>query len=83
MWTIYAMFAPYLGKRRRAKFSEILALEQAPKRNSPGATHCAKGHAYSGHNLIVRKDGKRRCRQCQRDWNRAKTAKRRAARESS
>lgn len=29
-------------------------------------THCPQGHEYSGDNLIVRKDGKRRCRECDR-----------------
>ncbi len=27
-------------------------------------THCPKGHPYEGENLIVGKDGKRRCRAC-------------------
>lgn len=27
-------------------------------------THCPQGHAYEGDNLIVRSDGKRRCRSC-------------------
>ena len=29
-------------------------------------THCPKGHAYEGDNLIVWTDGKRRCRECER-----------------
>ena len=29
-------------------------------------THCPQGHPYEGDNLIVRADGKRRCRACDR-----------------
>ncbi len=29
-------------------------------------THCPKGHPYEGDNLIVGKDGKRKCRECDR-----------------
>lgn len=29
-------------------------------------THCPQGHPYAGDNLIRRKDGKRRCRECDR-----------------
>lgn len=35
------------------------------------ATHCIHGHELSGWNLIVRADGRRRCRQCGIDRNRA------------
>ena len=34
-------------------------------------TRCPKGHPYEGDNLIVRKDGKRRCRECDRERKRA------------
>lgn len=30
----------------------------------PQRAYCSKGHAMSGHNVIVRKDGKRNCRTC-------------------
>jgi hypothetical protein len=43
----------------------------APGARSPSAvnarkTHCPKGHPYSGENLYVQRDGRRRCRECQR-----------------
>lgn len=31
-----------------------------------GRTHCPNGHPYDGDNLIIRSDGKRRCRTCDR-----------------
>ena len=34
-------------------------------------TECPKGHPYEGDNLIVRADGKRRCRECDRLRKRA------------
>jgi hypothetical protein len=33
-------------------------------------THCAEGHALSGANLIIRKNGQRRCRECNNRWHR-------------
>lgn len=33
-------------------------------------THCPKGHPYAGDNLAMRKDGKRSCRACEREWTR-------------
>jgi len=33
-------------------------------------THCPKGHPYSGDNVIWRKEGKRRCKACQKEWQR-------------
>jgi hypothetical protein len=33
-------------------------------------THCPKGHEYEGGNLILRADGKRRCRECDRERKR-------------
>lgn len=46
-------------------------------------THCSKGHPFSGENLVIRKsrwgDGRRSCRQCERDngrdWMRKHRAK--------
>ena len=29
-----------------------------------GKTHCVHGHALSGYNLVIQKDGKRNCREC-------------------
>jgi hypothetical protein len=37
-------------------------------------THCPKGHAYDGDNLIVWTDGKRRCRECERTRKQSKPA---------
>ncbi len=31
-------------------------------------THCSNGHPFSGQNLIVRPNGKRRCRICVNQW---------------
>jgi len=33
-------------------------------------THCPKNHPYEGDNLIVSKDGKRKCRECDRERKR-------------
>jgi hypothetical protein len=33
-------------------------------------THCPKNHPYEGENLIVSKDGKRKCRECDRERKR-------------
>lgn len=40
-------------------------------------THCPKGHAYEGHNLIVRKSGSRACRACGLDAARRYQARKR------
>jgi hypothetical protein len=34
------------------------------------ATHCAQGHPFSGENLVVCADGKRRCRTCRQKRDR-------------
>lgn len=41
-------------------------------------THCPKGHPYSGHNLLLKKDGKRNCRACGNERNMANYYKRKA-----
>jgi|SRR3972149_2925249 len=33
--------------------------------NQTSKTHCRQGHPYTGHNLVVRKNGNRLCRTCQ------------------
>lgn len=43
------------------------------------ATHCPKGHAYSGANLVIKKDGCRRCRECHRLSSNASHHRRKAA----
>ncbi len=42
-------------------------------------THCDAGHPYDGDNLIYRKDGGRRCRQCKRDAGRSFMRRKRSA----
>lgn len=46
-------------------------LRQRHAKRAKGA--CPKGHPYSGDNLIVRGDGKRRCRECDRSRKRRPT----------
>jgi len=41
------------------------------RHRSQKATHCPKGHAYSGENLYVKRDGTRDCRACQKVRNAA------------
>lgn len=36
-----------------------------PSRRNRLKTHCASGHAYAGDNLVITKEGWRRCRTCQ------------------
>lgn len=48
--------------------------------NSPSAeqarwTHCRNGHALTGDNLSVSKNGKRRCVACNRKWHRQRREK--------
>lgn len=40
-------------------------------------THCSAGHAYSGDNLRLTKDGRRACRTCERGYSAASRARRR------
>lgn len=48
------------------------------RRAAAAITHCPQGHAYEGHNLIVRR-GKRECRACVYARNRLARQRRRAA----
>jgi len=41
-------------------------------------THCQAGHEFTHDNTIVKKSGRRQCRQCTRKWGAAYDAKRRA-----
>jgi hypothetical protein len=45
-----------------------LAVKAKASRND---THCTSGHPLSGANLLKASDGRRRCRQCRRDRERA------------
>jgi hypothetical protein len=42
----------------------------AQNHHARNRTECPKGHPYEGDNLIVGSDGKRRCRECDRDRKR-------------
>ena len=44
------------------------------------ATHCPKGHPYSGDNLVMAKSGQRTCRECGRAASREYQRRRRAER---
>lgn len=43
-------------------------------------THCPKGHPYSGENLSLRFDGRRRCKECKREEYHRLTPEARSAR---
>jgi hypothetical protein len=45
--------------------TNVLRGETITARNA-AKTHCNHGHSLSGENLFVRKDGRRRCRACER-----------------
>jgi len=61
---------------RRGRAFEVIR-ERAANR-----THCPKGHEFSGENVVVRRDGKRYCRECKRAsaraWYQANSEKGRA-----
>lgn len=44
-------------------------------------THCAKGHPFSGDNLLAQ-PGERRCRQCQRGYDKARRRRNRSLAQS-
>lgn len=54
------------------------------RRAADKITHCLRGHPLNGENLAPRKDGRRVCRTCKRDFDRRagrlKTAAKRALR---
>ena len=58
---------------RRGRSAESVR-ERAAKR-----THCNNGHPYTGDNFRITKDGRRRCRVCNREWARQNKTKRSAA----
>lgn len=84
---IARLFGPHLGVRRMAKLQECLDAfaSQPPKdHHNLRKTHCPKGHAYEGDNILW-DEGRRRCRTCERArWtakNRLFQAKARLVRE--
>jgi len=58
---------PFMGDRRGAKISELLASKTWGMK---AATHCARGHEWTAENTIVRKSGGRSCHQCHVDHDR-------------
>ena len=68
---------PYLGKRRTAKANEMLA-NPARWDNTPGKTHCIRGHELSGDNLYEYKN-RRICRECGRIRDRERYHRQKAA----
>jgi hypothetical protein len=91
-WSIYeaekvrelvALFLPYMGERRRAKALEVLTLGADVKSHNAKKTHCPKGHALAGENLVlepIKRNGReyfaRRCLTCRRAQDRERTRKR-------
>jgi hypothetical protein len=49
-----------------AHLEPVTASENTLRQRHAGRakTHCPQGHPYEGSNLVVKKDGKRRCRAC-------------------
>ena len=70
---------PHRTNVRRGVTGATTAARQRAK------THCPRGHAYQGENLIVRASGARSCRECGRIRDRArnKTATRKAQRREA
>lgn len=54
--------------------AENILLGNAPSAIAARKTHCPQNHPYSGDNLIVEKNGQRRCRTCRRDQQRRRAA---------
>lgn len=74
---------PFLGERRLARLDECLAAynEQPRKENhNRNKTKCPKGHSYSGQNILW-DEGRRRCRECERQRSDRKNRAKRLAAE--
>jgi hypothetical protein len=52
------------GHLRAATISENALNSDMVGKHELRKTHCPQGHSYSGDNLLIHKDGKRRCRVC-------------------
>lgn len=59
--------------------SENTLRGMAPSALAAKKAHCPEGHPYSGDNLLVDNEGKRRCRSCTRQRNREAARRRREA----
>lgn len=49
---------------------QVTASENTRRRPDRMVTHCPQGHPYSGDNLYLYGDGRRRCRECKRERRR-------------
>jgi hypothetical protein len=55
---------PSVNTKRGLSPAQITAINH---RRKVEITHCPKGHPYFGDNLMVGRDGKRRCKTCRRE----------------
>jgi len=62
----------FLGDR----YLNMQDMSAKKRSSSQRKTHCPNGHEYADENLLVHKDGKRRCRECRRAQSVAVRARR-------
>lgn len=62
---------------RRGKYEDLTRYSPSPSAFNTPKQFCIRGHEFSGHNIIVKSDGKRRCRLCHEEWLRAYQARKR------
>jgi len=74
----------------RTKETALAALEKGEKRRRRALpdfqlakTRCPAGHKYAGKNLILTRDGERKCRQCKRLYDRKHLEKKRSTRPAA
>lgn len=60
--------------------AENLMRSSAPSAVNKTKTHCKRGHPFEGENLVIQRTGKRNCRTCMSEANRAHRARMRARR---
>ena len=72
-----------LSTRRREKVRSALEAWLVLPRPNREKTHCARGHEYTGDNVVLKSNGWRRCRKCVIEDNAALTARRRNRRVNS
>jgi hypothetical protein len=80
---VVALFLPYFGERRRAKAEELLQRIAGIQSHNSKKTHCPKGHALEGDNLVlepIKRAGTtyyaRRCKVCRQEQARERARKR-------
>ena len=66
MMTLYTL----MSQKRQEQIKKTIALWKTYKPHSKYRTHCPKGHEYSLENTYIRADGKRKCKQCNREYMR-------------